>query len=189
MSGKCVACKKNYWTKANAIRNEARAAARERMADEARRKQHALESGTPDEGHQFSAIRVDPGNVVLRGLTPLQRVLFFVPDGAPSDVCWEWPRAVNSAGYGVIRLQDTDTLDPTIQYTHRLSFEHFHRALAPGEHVHHKCANRRCFNPDHLQAASANENTAEMNARRTYEARIAFLEAEVERLTALLEAA
>lgn len=42
---------------------------------------------------------------------------------------------------------------------------------------HHVCANTMCVNPEHLQAATHVENIAEMKARRSYEARIAELEA------------
>lgn len=65
---------------------------------------------------------------------------------------------------------------------HRLMYELVYGEIAPGEVVHHKCANRHCINPDHLQLACSAENSLEMNARRTYEARIAFLEERVAEL-------
>ena len=72
--------------------------------------------------------------------------------------------------------------DNTNWKAHRLSFH-----LATGEDVrdaaiHHKCANPRCVNPDHLQRASQVENTLEMLARKDYEARIASLEEQVKEL-------
>lgn len=43
---------------------------------------------------------------------------------------------------------------------HRLSYE-YHNNVAPkaGTHIHHKCNNRRCFNPDHLEEELADEHT------------------------------
>ncbi|MDN5919384.1 MAG: HNH endonuclease [Pseudonocardia sp.] len=62
-------------------------------------------------------------------------------------------------------------------------------AIPDGQYVHHRCANRMCVNPDHLQLTTARENTAEMLRRRYYEARIAALEAEVLDLRSQLTAA
>ena len=53
--------------------------------------------------------------------------------------------------------------------------------------VHHKCANRACCNPEHLELATNRENVAEMFARKAYEARIAELEEEVAALKAKYE--
>lgn len=38
-----------------------------------------------------------------------------------------------------------------------------------GQSVHHKCANKACINPSHLQLVTRAENSAEMLARRDYE--------------------
>ena len=43
-------------------------------------------------------------------------------------------------------------------------------------HAHHKCANTACVNPNHLEPATAAENSLEMLARNSYLARIAELE-------------
>ena len=58
-----------------------------------------------------------------------------------------------------------------------------------GDSVHHKCHERGCVNPDHLEAATARENTLEMHAKLSLEKnialrdkRIAELEAENEKL-------
>jgi hypothetical protein len=56
-----------------------------------------------------------------------------------------------------------------------------------GAHIHHICANARCINPEHLQRASAAENTLEMMARRDYEAEIARLQLRIIELEAKLE--
>ena len=48
--------------------------------------------------------------------------------------------------------------------------------LLDGLPIHHKCATRACVNPDHLQAVTQLENTAEMMARAAYVRRIDELE-------------
>ena len=49
-------------------------------------------------------------------------------------------------------------------YLHRLICTLFHGET--GEHVHHKCGNNACINPDHLQPVKQVDNLAEMLARR-----------------------
>jgi hypothetical protein len=65
---------------------------------------------------------------------------------------------------------------------HRLMAEMLHGDL---DHmpVHHKCGNRQCIQPSHLQVVTPAENTAEMLERRRYQARIAELEAQLAGLT------
>ena len=48
--------------------------------------------------------------------------------------------------------------------------------------AHHKCANTKCVNPDHLQPVTHRENTAEMLARKSLVSRVRELEAELARL-------
>lgn len=45
--------------------------------------------------------------------------------------------------------------------------------------VHHKCANPKCINPEHLQVVHPHENNAEMLERNFYLQRIADLEAQL----------
>lgn len=71
---------------------------------------------------------------------PLEGKYIVRPNG-----CWEWVRAIQSQGYGSVGYQGRTFL------AHRLSY-----MLAvgpiPAEHdLHHKCNNRRCINPKHLQ--------------------------------------
>lgn len=89
--------------------------------------------------------------------------------GKDSNGCINWPGSMTQ-GYG--RYNSTGN-NPEL--AHRIV-----ASLAFGElgdmPVHHKCANRRCVNPDHLVPVTAAENNAEMMARRFYERRIEALE-------------
>jgi len=66
--------------------------------------------------------------------------------------CWQWQRAITSRGYGSVGYQGR------IWSAHRLSYE-LHKGHVPaGCEVHHKCHNRLCVNPEHLEALSEPEH-------------------------------
>jgi hypothetical protein len=98
-----------------------------------------------------------------------------------SGDCWVWQGAKSDNGYGSITLGNKSFR------AHRLAYETFIGEIPNGMTVHHKCANRACCNPEHLELATNRENVAEMFARKAYEARIAELEEEVAALKAKYE--
>lgn len=67
----------------------------------------------------------------------------------PETGCWEWQRARTDNSYGRI------TVDGKLMQAHRWVYETHVRSLLPNEHVHHKCRNRGCVNPNHLEALDA----------------------------------
>jgi hypothetical protein len=97
-----------------------------------------------------------------------------------SDGCWGWTGHTHK-GYGQLTIRGK-----TVR-AHRLSYELWVGEVPAYMTVHHKCANRLCCNPEHLELATDRENVGEMFARRAYEARIAELEAEVSALKAKYE--
>ena len=85
--------------------------------------------------------------------------------------CWLWPARVKG-GYGVVRIGKRE------HGVHRLMMAAVRGGLVESHlPVHHKCAERLCFNPDHLQVVEPHENVAEMLERNYYLQRIAELEA------------
>lgn len=52
-------------------------------------------------------------------------------------------------------------------------------AIPMGVTVHHACEKSMCIEPSHLELATQRENIGEMHARKSFERRIASLEAEV----------
>lgn len=68
------------------------------------------------------------------------------------------------------------------QVVHRVVYTLHSGEDITGVPIHHKCGNSKCVNPDHLEPASATENTLEMLGRKAYEARIRNLEARVREL-------
>lgn len=70
--------------------------------------------------------------------------------------CWEWTGRLNSNGYGW--AQRGPGHQPRV--VHRIIWEHTHNAPVPhGMQLDHKCRNRKCCNPDHLEPVTASENT------------------------------
>ena len=84
--------------------------------------------------------------------------------------CWEWQPSDRE--YPRICIGPGNKARPV----HRISLEAHHGALLGAQAAHHKCANTRCVNPDHLQPVTAVENNAEMMARQYMLGRIADLE-------------
>lgn len=79
------------------------------------------------------------------------------------DQCWEWPLSRQPSGYGQFNVQTMPR--QVIQTAHRMSYEIFLGAIAPGLCVMHKCDNRGCFNPAHLQTGTLGDNNRDMVAK------------------------
>lgn len=92
-----------------------------------------------------------------------------------SNGCWNWPHLKHD-GYGITRFRGQRWR------VHRLTWHHLVTPLSKATVVHHRCGNRACCNPDHLQATTAHANNAEMMARQALLATIAVLEDEVHSL-------
>lgn len=117
---------------------------------------------SPENIKIYNAIRTGSDQDVLDAI----RERCIVPDSG----CWEWQGFRSTSGYGRVSTGRRKT--KTQEQTHRVTFE-YATGIKPGEMViHHKCANRACCNPEHLQLATQIENTAEMHARRSLEAQI-----------------
>lgn len=93
-----------------------------------------------------------------------------------TDSCWVWTAAVERGGYGKFQK------DGKARRAHRVAYELWCGPLDDQLVVHHKCGNRICVRPDHLQAVSAQHNAAEMLERRGYEQAIERLTNEVIKL-------
>lgn len=83
--------------------------------------------------------------------------------------CWEWSRKIKD-GYPVVIIAGK------WHQVHRLSLLAKHGKPLGVLAAHHKCANSKCVNPNHLQPVTHRENTAEMLGRNSLEARIKELE-------------
>jgi hypothetical protein len=66
--------------------------------------------------------------------------------------CEEWAGAITSQGYGSIGGGTSK------RYAHRVAYETAVGPIPAGTEIDHLCRNRRCVNPDHLEAVSHTEN-------------------------------
>jgi hypothetical protein len=97
--------------------------------------------------------RVPPANSGPEG------VLRFNGWDVTEEGCWEYrgPRFAN--GYGQVKV------DGTPQLAHRLSYQLWVGEIPDGAVVRHKCDNKPCLNPDHLETGTQFENVQDRNER------------------------
>ena len=70
----------------------------------------------------------------------------------PATGCWNWLIGFNPNGYATIRINNHS-------YTvYKLLHKLLHGPLLKGLELDHKCRNRRCINPDHLEPVTHTEN-------------------------------
>lgn len=95
--------------------------------------------------------------------------------------CWEWVGSCTRKGYGMM----SGGVDGNARQAHRAMFEIRHnRELQPFETLDHRCRNRVCCNPDHLDVVTSAENTKRMHAYQSMVGEIEHLRSEVERVNA-----
>jgi len=66
--------------------------------------------------------------------------------------CWGWSGTLSSEGYARF------SLDNVSYYGHRVSYELHSGPIPAGLFIDHKCHNRGCVNPAHLQTVTNKQN-------------------------------
>ena len=66
--------------------------------------------------------------------------------------CWEWLGSRNGQGYGTLYQREGEKL------AHRAVYIDAGGEIPAGFHVHHKCENKCCCNPAHLEPLSPSEH-------------------------------
>lgn len=66
--------------------------------------------------------------------------------------CWIWKGGITGQGYGAFWL-DGRTIP-----AHRFSYEYLIGPIPEKMELDHKCRNRKCINPEHLEPVTSKEN-------------------------------
>lgn len=79
-------------------------------------------------------------------------------EGTP---CWEWMAFLDDGGYGRFN-------SPLDNYAHRFAYRFFIGEIPEGFDVDHRCQNRRCQSPFHIQAVTHTKNMALVTNTKTH---------------------
>lgn len=87
-------------------------------------------------------------------------------------VCWEFDAKPDKKGYCTFKTSGTD--GRANHMAHRWSWEYLIGPIPPGMTLDHRCRNKKCVCPDHLEVVTRTENTMRgynpisKNARKTH---------------------
>jgi hypothetical protein len=82
------------------------------------------------------------------------------PDGLP---CWEYTGCLDQQGYGRI-----STYHRHCERTHIAMYRHHHGPVPEGHVIRHKCDNRPCCAPHHIESGTQLDNVKDMFDRGRY---------------------
>ncbi len=87
-----------------------------------------------------------------------------VTDAGHDTPCWLWTLSDSGGGrgggYPRMKLNDRTVA------VHKVSFVNAHGYVPGNKQIDHKCRNRMCVNPDHLEMVSHRENQKRRDAAR-----------------------
>jgi len=72
-----------------------------------------------------------------------------------TETCWLWAGSKNTHGYGQVKYRGK------ISHCHRISWFLTGYTIPEGHLIRHKCRNRHCVNPEHLETGTYADNEAD----------------------------
>jgi len=104
--------------------------------------------------HYLRVKRYGDENFVKRRIfngTP-EEVFLHYTDKKTETGCWLYRGTINSNGYGRLRVGRKNI------YAHVFSYQRTNGVIPKGMVVRHKCRNRNCVNPEHLEIGTIRDN-------------------------------
>lgn len=74
----------------------------------------------------------------------------------PETGCWNWTGFKDALGYG---RMGASSFRKTPMQPYRVAYQLFVGEIPDGKHLHHKCHNPSCCNPDHLEPLTPAEHS------------------------------
>ena len=73
--------------------------------------------------------------------------------------CWNWGKSITDSGYGRTNIGNRK------YFTHRLAYQLQYGDISESLVVRHKCDNRKCCNPEHLELGTPSDNRQDVLSR------------------------
>jgi hypothetical protein len=82
--------------------------------------------------------------------------------------CWVWTRGIAKDGYGWLTVYDPEIGQDSMQAqgVHRYMCDLLVGDIPPTYEIHHRCENKACWNPTHLEVVTSKEHKARHRAIR-----------------------
>jgi hypothetical protein len=78
-----------------------------------------------------------------------------------NNECWNWSKTISNDGYGIVSNNDIHFR------THRLVYELYYSSIPINLLIRHKCDNRKCCNPQHLELGTHSDNAKDIASRNS----------------------
>lgn len=101
----------------------------------------------------------DVNTLARKGPKPVSPAIRFwrFVDKTSQTPCWRWVGATQN-GYGALGLTPANDGTQKIARAHRFAYELLIGPIPEGLEIDHRCSNRLCVNPEHMEPVTHTEN-------------------------------